>query len=247
MQTERKERYAIVKSLLENNELSLTPISQALLQLLTFSMQTWSKKNTTLLAMQCGSGIFLHTLLQNAFTVHIIEPLKEVRAKLEDKDTFVHIYGHSLTHVNADNNSFDYTVILYPSFYINNITDIISEAIRVTSRSILLLNLNLFSLDYLLSYSRKDIYYNLSWKNPYTLYKKISSLYPNTSLSFTSIGNLPLLHKKKTLFSPIVNPFPFATLMAFRIDIPPYTSYTPLLLPIKEFPSPVYKISAIEE
>lgn len=223
-----------LQSSIESNEYLTT--TQAMIQGIEHIIQKWDTVYTDTLLIQSGNGIFLNAILRFIPHVCIIEPSAETFIELQRQYLHLSLFGNSLYYINADAKSFDYTIIVYPALYLskNDVQEVLREAIRVTTRSILLLFFNIYSLEYYLHtlYNRKE-YNRYIWYTPFQLRSLVSSIQNNISISFSSVGLFPLGHTIRTRQRYRIFPYPIGTIGLMSLHIPQSKVMTPILNPLR--------------
>ena len=241
----QKDRYRILQSYFEAMDDGIRPSAQAIVQLITSGIQHWSKKDTSLLAVQCGSGIFLNTLYNNAFTIACLETDAFTQANLIQRGMGYLIKATSTHYINADTSSYEYAVVLYPLLCGIPLNMFLPEVMRVTARSILLFALNMYSFERIIGSVLRSIYRYCYWSNIYSICRKIRAIQRDVTIHVESTAFMPCIRSnKRGIRSYPVYSIPIGTMASIRIDIPPFFSYTPLLRSTRMYAKQVLGISA---
>lgn len=232
----QKDTYGILQSYFEEMDDGIRPSAQAIVQLITSGIQHWSKKDTSLLAVQCGSGIFLNTLCNNAFTIACLETDAATQARLIQRGMEYVIKATSTRYINTDTNSYEYAVVLYPLFCGIPLNTFLPEVMRVTARSILLLAMNKCSFERIIGGVARGIYKYCCWSNIYSIARAIKDIQTDVTIHIESTAFMPCIRSsKRNISSYPIYPIPIGTMASIRIDIPPFFSYTPLLRPTRMY------------
>lgn len=223
--------YLDLQQILESNTLS--PITQAITQCIKQATQNWDIKYAETLLIQCGSGHFFRSIAQTIEHLSVIEPCAKTYIALQHQYLHVSFFGNNIVHMNADAKSFDYSIMLYPALYMQDISNSLEEILRVTSQSVVFLFFNMVSMGYCYSrMNKKSEGRQYIWHNPYRLMKTIYSIQKHANIVTISMGLLPLELRKQKQHKYWNYSYPVCSITAFRVDIPKTTVMTPLVKPI---------------
>lgn len=209
----------------------------------------WPRRGHTLLDVGCGTGVFLDMLWHHGFDVtgfdNNTEMLDVARERMGNRADFQ--LGQA-DHLPFDDNSFDYAALLSVLAYVKNPEKVLTEAIRVAERGVIVGFLNRFS-SYALLEGRfprtpPDSRRRGRWLNLWSLSRMARRICPECRITARSVlFGPPSTWRDSRIWGRINSLQSSIALGAYvgvRIDTQPQVPLTPLLLKAREHALAVY-------
>lgn len=214
-------------------------------------LSSWPRRGHSLLNVQCGTGVFLDFFWEGGFDVTGVDKQASLVAQAQNRlDGKAEILIAAPDYLPFDDNEFDYVALLHSFDTVENVETILTEALRVAAKGVVLTFYNPWSAAYAArlccrlwarsSLGRKmgtpqgltapwNIAAPLSPLKYYKALRKISDC-SRISLRTTLIGPQWTWGKYSALINCFVTPLPLGAVGALRVDHHPLQAGTSLPL-----------------